>query len=274
VQKRRHPTNKATKAKIAGGLPVALAAVLASACTLSNPPQDRPDAASAVVQESPKPSPVAPSAPPQKKSIPVARGMVFGEGGQQVSIQEVSDEVVQSKEWKQISKMRDKVEEVAKSLQGKVPKEQAQLTGGSADFGSFTYTYTSDGAIQPDPAWVAQYIRTETVPILGSVTCHKLMIPQLRAALQQIVDSGLAGEIHPGEYGGCYVPRFIASDPSNPVSLHTWGIALDLNVPGNQRGVAGEIDRGVVAIFKRWGFAWGGDWDYTDPMHFELARLY
>ena len=45
-------------------------------------------------------------------------------------------------------------------------------------------------------------------------------------------------------------------------------------MPGNQRGVAGEIDRRVVAIFKNWGFAWGGDWDYTDPMHFELARLY
>jgi hypothetical protein len=33
------------------------------------------------------------------------------------------------------------------------------------------------------------------------------------------------------------------------------------------------MDRGVVAIFKRWGFAWGGDWNYTDPMHFEMARV-
>ena len=29
----------------------------------------------------------------------------------------------------------------------------------------------------------------------------------------------------------------------------------------------------VVNIFKRWGFRWGGDWKYTDPMHFELAAL-
>ena len=35
----------------------------------------------------------------------------------------------------------------------------------------------------------------------------------------------------------------------------------------------GEIDRDVVAIFKRWGFAWGGDWSYTDPMHFELREI-
>ncbi|MGH3431465.1 MAG: M15 family metallopeptidase, partial [Thermocrispum sp.] len=59
----------------------------------------------------------------------------------------------------------------------------------------------------------------------------------------------------------------------NGLSLHTWGIAIDLNVAGNQRGTAGEIDREVVRIFTRWGFAWGGDWSWTDPMHFELAAL-
>ncbi|MDQ4008848.1 MAG: M15 family metallopeptidase [Actinomycetota bacterium] len=260
-------------------LPVALVATLASACSLSAPPADNPRAASATVESAPTPteteSPVIVGAPPPtKKSVPVARGMVFGDGGQKVALAEVSDQVVHSKEWKQISKMRDKVEAIAEQLNGKVPQEQAELTGTSADFGSFSYTYTADGSIQPDPAWVNEYIRTETVPILGSVTCHKNMIPQLRAALQQVVDSGLADTINPDEYAGCYVPRFIGSDPSNPVSLHTWGIALDLNVPGNQRGTVGEIDRRVVAIFKAWGFAWGGDWDYTDPMHFELARLY
>ena len=260
-------------------LPVALAAVLAvPACSLSGPPADNPQAAAATAETTPTAteteSPVIVGAPPTDKSVPVARGMVFGDGGQRVALAEVSDQVVHSKEWKQIARMRDKVEAIAEQLNGKVPREQAQLTGTSADFGSFTYTYTADGSIQPDPAWVSEYIRTETVPILGSVTCHRLMLPQLRAALQQVVASGLASQIHAGEYGGCYVPRFIGSDPSNPVSLHTWGIALDLNVPGNLRGTTGEIDRRVVAIFKAWGFAWGGDWDYTDPMHFELARLY
>ena len=38
-------------------------------------------------------------------------------------------------------------------------------------------------------------------------------------------------------------------------------------------GIAGKMDRTVVRIFKKWGFAWGGDWNYTDPMHFELASL-
>ena len=122
-----------------------------------------------------------------------------------------------------------------------------------------------------DPAWVAANIRTEQVPILGAVTCHKVMLPQLRAALKDIVDSGLADRIHSGEYAGCYYPRFIAGTTS--LSNHAFGIAVDLNVPGNQRGTVGQMDRTVVAIFKRWGFAWGGDWRYTDPMHFEMNAL-
>jgi hypothetical protein len=154
-------------------------------------------------------------------------------------------------------------------------RQTAFLTGGAvADaVGSFSYRYHEDGTVEPDPAWVATHLRTEAVPILGSVTCHRVMLPQLRAALQEIVDSGLEDRIDPGDFGGCYAPRFIAGDPSKGLSLHTWGIAVDLNVQGNLRGTVGEIDRRVVDIFKRWGFAWGGDWSFTDPMHFELAAL-
>ena len=112
------------------------------------------------------------------------------------------------------------------------------------------------------------------MPIIGPVTGNKGMLPQLRAALTEIQADPWAGRSDPpGEYGGCYVPRFIANDPSKGLSLHSWGMAVDLNVPGNQRGTAGEMDRRVVAIFKKWGFAWGGDWNYTDPMHFEMDKV-
>jgi hypothetical protein len=151
----------------------------------------------------------------------------------------------------------------------------AVLTGGSVAqaVGSFTYTVNGDGSVNPDPRWIAAYIRTEQVPILGAVRCNKSMLPQLRAALTDIVRNHLASKIHANEYGGCYVPRFIGHDPSQGLSFHTWGTAIDLNVPGNQRGTVGTIDRRVVEIFKRWGFNWGGTWRYTDPMHFELAHL-
>ena len=152
-------------------------------------------------------------------------------------------------------------------------RQTAFLTGGSiADVvGTFSYGVLGGGRIAPDPAWVRANITTETVPILGSVTCHRAIFPQLKAALQQVVDQGLSDEIHPGEYAGCYYPRFIAG--TTTLSNHSFGLALDLNVPGNQRGTVGEMNRTVVSIFKEWGFAWGGDWGYTDPMHFEMAQL-
>jgi hypothetical protein len=153
--------------------------------------------------------------------------------------------------------------------------QTAVLTGASVSdaVGHFSYTNGPDGTIVPDSRWVRDYIRTEDVPILGSVTCNKAMLPQLRGALTEIQRLGFADAIHRDEYQGCYYPRYINRDPANGLSLHSWGIAVDLNVPGNQRGTVGEMDRRVVAVFKRWGFAWGGDWNYTDPMHFEMNAV-
>jgi D-alanyl-D-alanine carboxypeptidase len=150
--------------------------------------------------------------------------------------------------------------------------QTAVVVGTIADaVGIFRYSVLADGKIAPDPDWVRTHIATETVPILGSVTCNKLIFPQLRAALDEVVSRGLADKIHPDEYAGCYYPRFIAG--STTLSNHAFGLALDFNTAGNQRGTVGEIDRDVVQIFKSWGFAWGGDWSYTDPMHFEMNRL-
>jgi hypothetical protein len=149
----------------------------------------------------------------------------------------------------------------------------AFLTGSRAAkaFGAFSYRYFPDGTIQPDARWVNENIVTASVPILGRVTCHRLMVPQLRGALADVQAAGLASSLH--SYDGCYVPRFIESNPEHAISLHTWGIAIDLDASTNYRGIKGSMDPKIVDIFKRWGFRWGGDWEYTDPMHFELGAL-
>lgn len=149
----------------------------------------------------------------------------------------------------------------------------AFLSGSKAAkaFGAFSYRYFPDGTIQPDDAWVKANIVTTNVPIMGRVTCHRLMVPQLRGALQEVQDAGLGHLLR--SYDGCYVPRFIARNPDNSISLHTWGIAIDMDAATNYRGIRGTMDDRIVTIFKRWGFRWGGDWKYTDPMHFELGAL-
>ena len=151
--------------------------------------------------------------------------------------------------------------------------QTAFLTGGNvaAAVGSFSYKANPDGTVAPDPRWVSAKITTEEMPIIGRVTGNRVMLPQLRAALNEVVTRGLSSKIY--HYDGCYVPRFIAHNPAKGLSFHTFGTAIDLNAADNYRGIAGKMDRTVVSIFKKWGFAWGGDWNYTDPMHFELAKL-
>lgn len=152
--------------------------------------------------------------------------------------------------------------------------QEASLVGAGAHrFESFSYVDHGDGMITIDPGWVRRNIVYAEVPIFGTVRCHKAMIPQLRAALQEVVDRGLANQIDTSDYGGCWVPRHILFDPDRPISMHAWGLAIDFNVQTNMYGEAPQLDTRIVDVFRRWGFEWGGDWSTPDGMHFELNAL-
>ncbi|GGO88299.1 hypothetical protein GCM10011584_14940 [Nocardioides phosphati] len=148
--------------------------------------------------------------------------------------------------------------------------QTAVATGGSvgAAIGTYHYRVVGDRVI-PDASWVASHIRTETMPIVGAVSCNTAMLLQLRAALNELVQRGLAKYIHFSS--GCFNARFIANTHS--LSNHAFGMAIDFDAPTNGRGTRGTFPLSVVNVFKSWGFAWGGDWHWTDPMHFELVRI-
>jgi hypothetical protein len=148
--------------------------------------------------------------------------------------------------------------------------QSVQYVGTFSDaVGLFRYTPIGGGRVQPQTSWVQAHIVTDTVPLLGTITCNRYMMPQLKAALAEVVASGLSKEVY--QTAGCYYPRYIAG--TTTLSNHSFGLAIDINSTENQRGTVGQMSRAVVAIFKKWGFAWGGDWHYTDPMHFELERI-
>ena len=107
------------------------------------------------------------------------------------------------------------------------------------------------------------------VPILGSVTCHRRMIPALRSALGELARRGLARLVDAGDYAGCYAPRRIPGSGSR--SLHAWGLAVDLNASRNPQGSKPHQDLRLVHVMERHGFWWGGRWPTVpDPMHFEF----
>jgi hypothetical protein len=146
----------------------------------------------------------------------------------------------------------------------------AIATNGSVGALIGTYRYRVVGTqVIPDSGWTASHLRTETMPLIGAVTCNTGMLDQLRAALTEVRERGLSKYVY--QTAGCYNARFIAG--STRLSNHAFGLAIDINSAENGRGGRGQMHPEVVKIFKKWGFAWGGDWKYTDPMHFELVRI-
>jgi len=126
------------------------------------------------------------------------------------------------------------------------------------------------GYLVLDPAWVRTHIATERVPLLGDVTCNAALFPQIRGVVRALIDRGLDDTI--SSFSGCFSPRRVNRIPTASISHHTWGIALDLNVPANPFGAVPDQDPRLVRTFERWGFVWGGSFVLPDGMHFEYRR--
>ncbi|MFN2586920.1 MAG: M15 family metallopeptidase [Actinomycetota bacterium] len=140
-------------------------------------------------------------------------------------------------------------------------------------FGEFAAAPRADGFLDVDPAWKRAHVRTAPVPLLGHVTCHRALFPQLRRALRRVASSNLGFAVDAGDFGGCYSARFINRNPSGRISHHSWGIAVDVNVGENAYGTKADQDLRVVRIMEQAGFTWGGRWVVPDGMHFEWSEF-
>lgn len=134
-------------------------------------------------------------------------------------------------------------------------------------FGEFSARPGNDDRVSVDPAWVDANIVTETVPLLGSVTCHRLVIEPLRRALGKLEAQGHGDTVDRSGYAGCFYPRQI--DGLSKLSRHSWGIALDLNIVADKRGRDTEFAPELIEAMDRAGFRNGADWPLPDPAHFE-----
>lgn len=150
-------------------------------------------------------------------------------------------------------------------------------------FGTFmSRPATKPGFIDIDRAWVEENIVDLPVPALERlgfrrIPVHRLASRHFDAVFTQIEQERLDDDLL--SCGGTFVPRHISLDVNRPLSSHSWGIAIDLNVAWNgykQRPALitehGTVRR-LLPIFAAHGFAWGGDFSTgADGMHFELAR--
>jgi hypothetical protein len=71
--------------------------------------------------------------------------------------------------------------------------------------------------------------------------------------------------------GDAYAFKMAAS--GTRLSAHAYGAAIDINPAANRLGIKKHaLPPEVVAIFKRYGARWGGDWKPLDPGHFEFTK--
>ena len=143
--------------------------------------------------------------------------------------------------------------------------------------GEFAYKITKSGNVTADPGWVHQNITPRRffsgIPVRAG--CHRRIWAPLQGALNEIKREGLDELIdvdNTNQFGGCFYARLnrISGDLGY-LSRHSWGMAFDMNTTTNAQGRAPNLDCRIVRIFRKWGFAWGGNFTPADGMHFEYV---
>lgn len=152
-------------------------------------------------------------------------------------------------------------------------------------FGKFEFKDV-DGSILILGDWVKNNLEVVNFPLVGRVECNKKLTPVLTKIFTEIQTiQNIKPIIDVKDFraqGGCFVPRHILWNKNKPLSYHSWGIAIDINVKDNGYGVKPTQEPELVYLFKKYGFIWGGDWirtnvdgsdnyKYCDGMHFEVG---
>ena len=101
------------------------------------------------------------------------------------------------------------------------------------------------------------------------IYCNKDMVEPLSKAFANLIKTGHVKELK--TWDGCFNIRQKRGAVTK--SLHSWGVAIDVNAAWNTMGKEPKLSQGFVKCFKDAGFDWGGDWDYPDGMHFQLKSF-
>lgn len=101
------------------------------------------------------------------------------------------------------------------------------------------------------------------------IYCNRDLVPLLEKAFKNINDRFLAEQVK--TWDGCFNIRRKRGAAS--MSLHSWGLAIDLNSAWNGFGKKPTMSPALVKCFTDAGFDWGGVWKRADGMHFQIAKL-
>lgn len=95
------------------------------------------------------------------------------------------------------------------------------------------------------------------------------MVEPLTKAFQNLINTGAVKELK--TWDGCFNIRNKRGLSS--MSLHSWGLAIDVNAFENGLNQTPKLSSLFVKCFTDAGFTWGGTWLRKDGMHFELTTI-
>lgn len=101
------------------------------------------------------------------------------------------------------------------------------------------------------------------------IYCNRAMVEPLTYAFNNIISRGLIRQLK--TWDGCFNIRNKRGATS--ASLHSWGIAIDINAAWNGFGKTPTISSELVKCFTDAGFDWGGIWSKPDGMHLQLKEI-
>ena len=99
------------------------------------------------------------------------------------------------------------------------------------------------------------------------IYCHKLMVKPLNKAFENLIMHCVEDELQ--TWDGCFNVRKMRG--GTQMSIHSWGLAIDVNAKTNALGVKPTLSKTFVKCFTDAGFDWGGTWTRKDGMHFQLS---
>lgn len=99
--------------------------------------------------------------------------------------------------------------------------------------------------------------------------CNKDMVKPLTTAFSNLISRNFIQELK--TWDGCFNIRNKRGLSS--ASLHSWGIAIDVNAAWNGLNKTPVLSPGFVKCFTDAGFEWGGTWKRKDGMHFQLSKI-
>lgn len=101
------------------------------------------------------------------------------------------------------------------------------------------------------------------------IYCNKDMVIPLTNAFKNLIKTDFVKELK--TWDGCFNIRKKRGLTS--MSLHSWGIAIDVNAAWNGLNKPSTLSTGFVKCFTDAGFEWGGTWKRIDGMHFQLKKI-